>query len=920
MITLLAIGNIVAIDYLQNESRVMSSTLNMAGKVRMLGQRIGLQALSDSALSLPGPGNEQLTLAGHFETALQTLREGGVAFDLYTPPLNPAHQIRLATIEAVWQHYQQAIDRHAFQDQRQLVLDLSTELLHRTDLLLDALTVEGEQLQSRTVLGAYLLFGIDLILLIAAYLIFRHKVLKPIQSLEWQGREQAGGNYAARSYLDCGGELQTLSEVMNAASAHIEHLLQGLQAERRSLEEVNALFEALANNTLTAIYTLDTRFNISYASPMLCRLTGYSADELKQDFPLSRLFTPEEVTRARRTIMRRMRRHGYQVRYESRLVRKDGSGIDVEIFAATTRMKGRIIIIGIVLDISERREAEASARRAALVYRHTSEAMVITSPTAIIRDINPAFTAITGYARHEVLGRKMNMLSSGRHDHDFYEILWEHLHRKGQWHGDIHNRRKNGEEYIQHLRINASYNPDASVNSYIGLFSDVTKQRRQEATIWHQAHFDHLTGLPNRKMFNDALQHRLNQSGSTGNAFALLFLDLDLFKHINDTYGHDKGDALLKLVARRLQSCTREGDTIARMGGDEFTVIFHDPGDVENMAIICQKVLNSIARPYRVGEERLRVTVSIGVSLFPDHGTDAETLLKHADIAMYAAKNKGRNQYHIFSDELVQDVSTRRSLILDLHVALGSGQFRLHYQPIIELRSNRISSVEALIRLEHPTRGLVLPMEFIPLAEQTGLINPIGQWVFETATRQLAEWRAGLVPSLGLSLNVSPIQFLPGGIDIDNWVRTLHNLKLPLNALTVEITEGLLVAADPDFHHRVNALQASGITIALDDYGTGYSSIAYRRQFNIDIIKIDRIFIENIAHNTPDLNLCQAIIQMVHALGMRAVAEGVETEQQHLLLRAAGCDFGQGHWYGHPMPEHQISARLEAASISRRRR
>lgn len=910
LIVLLAVGNILVLRWLHHESDAVASTLNVAGKMRMLSQRIGMEALARHAdPTRDGTADTIAPLRARLDDAWRILHDGGTALGLTIPALPARHRTLLEDIAHARMAYAAALSHMHDSASIDRALQESQHLLRHTEALMDALTLEAEQLHASALRGAYLLFLLDLLVLGLGFLVFRRRLLCPIQSLAWQGREQAAGNYAARSRIQGGDELAALGQVLNDSSAHMARLLAHLRNEHRALAQAKALFDGLTKNTLAAIYTLDKKLRITYANAVFGRITGHDPHILSQGYPLERLFPPKAFVAVRRSIEARLENPSLDSHYESSLRHKDGHLIDIEVFGSSTDVEGQRVIIGILLDITERKRSEALSRRAALVYKHTSEAMVIATPEARVLDINPAFTAVTGYTRADIIGQKVSRLSSGRHDKAFYAALWHSLLEHGHWRGDIHNRRKNGEEYIEHLSINALRGPDGSVEAYVGLFSDVTRRRQDEAAIWHQAHFDYLTQLPNRKMFQDALQHSIRLSHGSGKRLALLFLDLDLFKAINDTYGHDMGDTLLKHVAQRLRASVRDRDAVARMGGDEFTVIIRELGDHGNLDIICRNILHALGQPYHVGDDILRVTVSIGVSLFPDHGEDDDSLLRHADIAMYAAKSKGRNQYHVFSSGMLDDVRERRDLTQDLHAALSNAQFRLYYQPIIALRSGRIARFEALVRWAHPERGLVSPMAFIPLAEQTGLINPIGQWVFETATAQLARWRAQYNPRLEISVNVSPVQLLPGGLDVAQWEQALRDAGLPLEALTLEITEGLLMETDPDFRRNLRAVQASGMRLALDDFGTGYSSISYLKRFDIDTLKIDRSFIQNITTSTQDLSLCQGMIHMAHAMGMTIVAEGVETRQQHELLTRAGCDYGQGYWYDRPLSAQEIEAR-----------
>ncbi|HQQ71089.1 MAG TPA: EAL domain-containing protein, partial [Alicycliphilus sp.] len=612
-------------------------------------------------------------------------------------------------------------------------------------------------------------------------------------------------------------------------------------------------------------------------------------------------------------LQERLQGRTHSARYERPALRADGSKIEIEIFGTAMTHQGRPAVIGLMIDITERKRAEMSARRAALVYQHTTEAMVVTDDQGVVQDINPAFTAITGYEATDIIGRRMNLLSSGRQDRAFYQALWARLKETGSWSGDICNRRKSGEEYMERLTISTSYQEDGSVHSHIGLFADVTEKRRREASIWQQAHFDHLTGLPNRQMFQQNLQQGMEQSRASGLPLALVFLDLDLFKEVNDSLGHDAGDELLRQVARRLQACVRRSDQVARLGGDEFTLILRDLKHPADAHPICRKVLQAVAQPYELSSGTVQISVSAGVTCYPRDGDDSVALLKHADLAMYAAKDKGRNQFCEFTPSMEQDAQDRRLLLRDLRQGLDEGEFTLHYQPIVHMQSGRTVKAEALLRWNHSVRGQVSPAQFIPLAEESGLILPLGDWVFQEATRQLAQWRTELDHGLQISVNVSPVQLQSNKQQPQAWLQHLHARQLPSNALVMELTESVLMEADKETGSQLQALQAlqaAGMELALDDFGTGYSSLSYLKRLDIDYLKIDRSFVNQLTPGNEDNVLCEAIIVMAHQLGIRVVAEGVETQEQHDILRAAGCDYGQGYWYCRPVSAADFGARL----------
>ncbi len=439
----------------------------------------------------------------------------------------------------------------------------------------------------------------------------------------------------------------------------------------------------------------------------------------------------------------------------------------------------------------------------------------------------------------------------------------------------------------------------------IGIHTDISSRKRSEAEIVRLAHYDPVTDLPNRVLFIDRLTQAIKKGNRTHQTVTVLFLDLDKFKEVNDTLGHDKGDLLLKEAARRLLGGVREMDTVARLGGDEFTVILSDSKSEKVTERIAQNILEMLAEPFEIESESVYVTASIGISIYPDDGASIEALLKSADQAMYAAKEVGGNCYHYFTPQMQADALKRKQLITDLRHAVRDQQFEVFYQPIVALGSNEIFKAEALIRWQHPERGIVSPLEFISVAEDTGLINEIGDWVFKQAASQAVIWRQHQ-PDFQISVNKSPVQFRNASQNCANWLELLKTLGLDGSSIAVEITEGLLLDARDVVIEQLDLFRNAGIQIAIDDFGTGYSSLAYLRKFNIDYVKIDRSFTSNIKVGSSDMVLCEAIIVMAHKLGMKVIAEGIETQEQMELLLGADCDYGQGYFFSKPVPASEF--------------
>jgi diguanylate cyclase (GGDEF)-like protein/PAS domain S-box-containing protein len=571
---------------------------------------------------------------------------------------------------------------------------------------------------------------------------------------------------------------------------------------------------------------------------------------------------------------------------------------------------GRRLMMTMAVDVTERRLAEDEMRLSSLVFQNSSEGMTVTDADGTIISVNPAFTALTGYSLSEVIGQNPRLLKSGRHDEAFYRTMWSQLETTGRWQGEIWNKRKNGEVYAERLTINTIFDAGGKPHRHVALFSDITEKKHSEELIWRQANFDSLTGLPNRRMFHDRLDQELKKARRSFVPLALMFLDLDEFKGINDTLGHDMGDELLKEVTRRLHVCVREADTVARLGGDEFTVILTNLTDAHGVERVAKGILRELAEPFNLGGTTIRITASIGITVYPDDGTTFDELMKNADQAMYAAKNQGRNRYHYFTPVMQEAAYQRMHLGNDLRVALHGNQFQLYYQPIIDLSTGQIRKAEALIRWQHPERGLVSPAAFIPIAEETGAIFEIGNWVFREAAAQVDRWRAAYAPDFQVSINKSPAQFNGGDTCQDAWLLHLRDRKLPGNSIVVEITEGLLLDASVDTKNKLLGFRDAGIQVAIDDFGTGYSSLAYLQKLDIDYLKIDQAFVRDLAPQSKNVALCTAIVAMAHALGLKVIAEGVETKEQKELLIAAGCDYGQGYYFCRPEPadvfEHML--------------
>ncbi|MCO4758549.1 MAG: EAL domain-containing protein, partial [Oceanospirillaceae bacterium] len=489
----------------------------------------------------------------------------------------------------------------------------------------------------------------------------------------------------------------------------------------------------------------------------------------------------------------------------------------------------------------------------------------------------------------------------------FYQKMWHSLSETGAWQGEIWNKKKSGELYPEWLTINTVYNNDGLPHRRVALFSDLSAQKESEKLIWQQANLDALTSLPNRTMFQDLLTSTMCEADFSGLPMALLFIDLDRFKDVNDSLGHHQGDDLLKKVAARISNCVRQSDVVARLGGDEFTVILKQVSDARSPERVASDIINSLSSAYTLDDGEVNyLSASIGISLYPNDAQDSETLLKNADQAMYMAKRQGRNRFQFFTPQMEEETRERIQLTSDLKTATQKQEMVAYYQPIIDLQNASVYKAELLLRWIHPKRGFVSPADFIPLAEETGIVVEIGDWVFIEAIKQVEQWRQQFDERFQVSVNASPIQFQDADGKLSNWTTLMEQRGVSGDAVAIEITENLLMQSGDEVTETLKGFRTAGLSISLDDFGTGYSSLSYLRQLDIDFLKIDQSFVRNLTPDSSELSLCEAIIVMAHKLGIKVIAEGIETPEQKALLTQAGCDYGQGYLFSKPVPANQF--------------
>ncbi len=680
---------------------------------------------------------------------------------------------------------------------------------------------------------------------------------------------------------------------------------------RKKVEGNMLITQFVSDQAPDSIFWLNELGSIVYVNEAACRERGYTREELlamsipdiNPDLPYSAWARHWQISRQKGSLI-----------FESRHRSKDGSIFPVDISANFVRFGGKEIVVAYVRNISQRKKNEAELRIASVAFE-SQEILMITDAEGVILRVNHAFSENTGYSANEVVGQTPRIFKSGRHDAAFYRAMWDVLKSTGKWQGEVWDKRKNGEIYPKWLSISAVKNSDGIVTHFVASHIDITERKAAEEKIQQLAFYDPLTQLPNRRLLMDRLQHAIASGARSGKQGALLFIDLDHFKTLNDTLGHDIGDLLLQQVAQRLESCVREGDTVARLGGDEFMLILEDLSEhpVEAGAqteAVSEKILIALSHPYRLAIHECRSTPSIGATIFSGHGMALEELMKQADIAMYQSKKAGRNTMRFFDPQMQTTINAHAALENELRLAIENRNFQLHYQVQVD-SAQRVLGVEALVRWIHPEHGIIPPPQFIPLAEETGLIVPIGRWVLDTACAQLKSWQDDvLTRDLVIAVNISAKRFRQADFAAEvQAVVMIHAIDPRL--LKLELTESLLLDNIEDAINTMGMLSKIGVQLSLDDFGTGYSSLQYLKRLPLDQLKIDQSFVRDLASDNSDKAIVKTIIAMAQSLDLEVIAEGVETAEQRQILLDMGCENFQGYLFSKPLPIEQFDAVLK---------
>ncbi|HQO28145.1 MAG TPA: EAL domain-containing protein, partial [Accumulibacter sp.] len=664
----------------------------------------------------------------------------------------------------------------------------------------------------------------------------------------------------------------------------------------RSAREMQVRLLAVMNNSVSLMAVKDASGRYQFANPRFEQTFGFVPGQAigKTDLQIF----PESVANVWRESELEAIGQRKAIEREETLPLADGERHFLSIRFPLFDDDGAITGICFqAIDITRRRDAEDRLRLSAMVFERASEGVVVTDAEQTILTVNEAFTTLTGYTSEEVIGKKPSLLRSERTSNELYEEMWNKVHSHGVWAGQIWNRRKNGETYLEWLTISAVRDNYGHVVNYVGMFSDITAARASQQRIEYLATHDELTGLPNRTLFNDRLQLALARARRSQESIGVVFIDLDNFKVVNDTLGHDSGDQLLCQAAKRLLDCVRSEDTVARLGGDEFVVLLEST-DRQHASQTAERLLKTLSGSYRFDDDDCFISGSIGVSIFPDDAEDASALMRNADSAMYRAKDQGKNTFHFFTAELSVQATRRMTLEMGLRRAIVNQELFLNYQPQVNLETRAVIGAEALVRWRCGNE-IIEPTVFIPIAEQSQIIYAIDEWVLGEACRQICEWDAAGMPPIRMSVNISARHFRKDGM-AGELIRIIESHGVAAQRLCLEITEGVLM--DIDHAQKMLAeLVAFGLTISIDDFGTGFSSLSYLKRFPIHELKIARSFVDGVSIDADDRAIGTAIIALARHLGMSVVAEGVELLAQASELNTSGCHNGQGYLYARPM-------------------
>ncbi len=745
--------------------------------------------------------------------------------------------------------------------------------------------------------------------------------------LRWRQRDGTWRSFSIREQALARDHNGRVSRLIGVAKDITEQI-----ARSESLRDSEQRYRLLAESISDVIFSTNDTLRLNYVSPSVTPVLGYEAEWVLANSFTSLATNPQQLAglyvlleRVRSALGDPQRMSELRSQFQPQLfvfdcLRADGRKIPVELrlvpmWDENGRFEG---LLGVGRDIGQQRRAEKDLRMAATVFEHSTAAILVTDPAGYIVQVNKAFSRVSGYSSAQVLDQLPGMLTADRQQASHLHYILGQLNQRGSWEGEVWLKRRDGESFPAWVGITAVQDEEGDLVSYVCFFSDISERKASEQRIHRLAYYDALTQLPNRTLFQDRLHTALQHAERHQEWVVLMFLDLDRFKPINDSLGHAAGDRMLKDVAIRLAACVDGDDTVARMGGDEFTLLLQSRSSRQgalNRAIhVAEQILSSLARPFVLEGREFFVTASIGIALSPQDGNELSQLMKNADTAMYHAKERGKNNFQFYQAAMNASALERLELESDLRHALEQGEFVLYYQPQFSGDGKRLTGVEALLRWQHPQRGLVPPNDFIPVLEELGLVVQVGDWVLAEACRQLNSWHAAKIRVPKISVNLSARQFAEGALD-QRIAKILAENRTPPACLELELTESILMQDVASALQTLADLKRLGLCIAIDDFGTGYSSLNYLKQFPIDVLKIDRSFVDGLPQGEQDGQIARAIIAMAHSLNLAVIAEGVETQAQLDFLRMHDCDEVQGYLLGRPMPAHQFAAQFSGTAL-----
>lgn len=941
---LVAVANLMVARSLLQDLNGVAETVNVAGRLRMLSQKIAYQ----STRALYEPWSAPLLLQrsiDDYETALAALVNGGSAFGFTLRQPSGQLMTQLKALQADWARYRRpapasaeaAAGARSPKAASAMISEAQAIQLERAEAVVLALTQEAQQAQETALARMLALLAVDVGALALALVMARRSFVFPLRALAQQSLALARGDYHARVSFSSSDEIGQLALAFNQSAARIGELVADLERDRHSIRQAELTFRGLAENTVVGVYIVQNG-RYRFVNPKMADMFAYGRQEMLTSASALDLVVDAERDFVEQNIRRRISGELREVHYERSARRKDGSTFDVEVYGSSMEIDGAPSTIGIILDITERKRVERAMRLqnacSEAVIRATGAAALLAQICRIVHEVGGHPYVWVAVADHSSAPQGRLVALAGLREAALRSAIandigdqpscpvWQAFSAACGVASVMALPLKAGSETLGALTVYAA-TPNAFTvdekkimerladNLAYGLAAlqvDAAR-KRYEQQLEYGANYDALTGLANRNLLSDRLRQAIANAARSGNMVGILLHDLDNFKVINDSLGHDAGDALLKAAAQRMRAVVRETDTVARLGGDEFVIVLPDIESAHEAMVVANKLLNELSRPFTVEQQQVYVSASIGVSLYPRDGEQEQILLKNVDLAMYRAKREGRNTVRFFTEELNAHNRERQKLETALHHALEHAEFDLHYQPKINYRTGAVTGVEALVRWNHPTLGVVAPSAFIPLAEETGLIVELGAWVIRTACRQSRAWQdAGGAP-VNMAVNLSARQLDPDQL-INTVADALRETGLAPECLELELTETAIMPDAVEAIGILSELKCLGVRLSLDDFGTGYSSLNYLRRFPLDSIKIDRSFILGVADSANDRAIVKTIIALASNLNMNVIAEGVESRAQADFLRLHGCHEMQGYYFARPLPARQVAELL----------